>query len=239
MQLSGERTRPGYPAIAFVSMFFSPASVLAGLKERPCWFYPLAVAALYAAVVNFYVVTRVGFPRLIRDLMQTAPVVDPQGILEMALARKVEIQVFQGISTVASTFLTALVVAKILWLALELIGVDARFKSVFAVVAHVSMFSLVVRESMLALTATVIQNLEGLDLRNPLATNPAFFHHPGSPVFYRLLSSLDLVTLLQIFLLSLGLSRVSTGLSFRKAFLLVIIPWGIYTAVTVLLPIRS
>ena len=93
-----------------------------------------------------------------------------------------------------------------------------------------------------ALPAGLGQNLDlelepaGLDLRNPLATNPAFFYRAGSPVVQRLLSSLDLVTLLQISLISLGLSRITTRLSFRKAFALVMIPWGIYTAATVLLP---
>jgi hypothetical protein len=236
MPRGAEKTGPDRPFPAFAGMFFSPAAVLGGLKDRPRWLIPLVVAAAYAVTVNFYVVTRVGFLRLVGDVLQTAQAVDPKAVVEMALARKLEIQIFQGISTLASTFLTAFVVARILWLMMELAGEPVHFKSMMAVVAHVSMLTLVVRESMLALTVTVMQEPAGLDLRNPLATNPAFFYRAASPVVRRTLSSLDLVTLLQISLISLGLSRITTRLSFRKAFALVMIPWGIYTAATVLLP---
>jgi hypothetical protein len=147
-----------------------------------------------------------------------------------------EMLFFQGLSTFAGTFLTAFVVAKVLWLILEVIGEDLSFKSVLAVVAHVTMLMVIIRQSMLALSATVMPNLENLDLRNPLATNLAFFLHPHSPVIFRLLSSLDLITLANIWLLALGLSRMSGRLSMRAACVLVAVPWTVYVGASLLLP---
>ena len=89
---------------------------------------------------------------------------------------------------------------------------------------------------MLAFTATVIRNSENLDLRNPLATNLAFFLHPESPITYRLLASLDLITISKMCLIAFGLSKVSDRLSLRAACVVVLVPWGVYAGVSLFLP---
>jgi hypothetical protein len=227
---------PGFQPLAFGSMFSNPATTLVSLRERPQWFYPLLLAAGYSVAVNCYVIQRIGFMRLFSATLQATGTIDVQAVMETALAHRVQILILQGLSTFASTFLTAFVVATVFWLILEVIGEDVPFKRVLAVVAHVTVLMTVVRESMLALTAAVMQHQENLDLRNPLATNLAFFLHPSSPVVSHLLASLDLVTLAKIYLLALGLSKVSSRLSFRTACILVIVPWGAYLGASLLLP---
>lgn len=240
MELSNEKAlAPGFQPLAFSSMFSSPSATLDSLRGRPQWFYPLLLAATCSVAVNFYVIRRIGLIRLIGAALQGNAAIDPLAVLESALARKAEILFFQGLSAFAGTFLTAFVVAKVLWLILTVIGQDVLFKKVLAVVAHVTMLTVVIRELMLALTATVMRNLENLDLRNPLATNLAFFLHSRSSIVFRLLSSLDLITFTNIFLLALGLSKISNRLSFRTAFILVFIPWGVYTGASLLLPTLS
>ena len=237
MELSHEKAlAPGFQPLALGSMFSSPAAALDSLRGRPRWFYPLLLAATWSVAVNLYVIQRIGLKRLMGAALQANAALDPQAVLESALAHRTEILFFQGLATFAGTFVTALVVAKVLWLIITVIGRDVLFKKVMAVVAHVTMLTVVIRESMLAFTATVMPNLDNLDIRNPLATNLAFFLHPKSPVVFRLLSSLDLVTLANIFLLALGLSKVTSRLSFRSACILVIVPWGVYTGASLLLP---
>lgn len=240
MELSHERVPAhGFQPLAFRSMFSSPAATLDSLKGRPQWFYPLLLAAVYSVAVNFYVIQRIGFMRLMGTALQANAAIDPRAVLESALAHRAEILFFQGLAAFASTFLTAFVVAKVLWLIITVIGQDVLFKKVLAVVAHVTMLTVVIRESMLALTTTVMSNLDNLDMRNPLATNLAFFLHPRSPIVSRLLGSLDLITFTNILLLAMGLSKVSNRLSFRTACILVIIPWGVYTGASLLLPTLS
>lgn len=231
--------RPAAPCFrppALGSMFSSPAATLDSLREWPRWFYPLLVAAGYSAVVNFYVIWRIGLQRLMNAALRANASVDPQAVLESALAHRAMILFFQGLASFAGTFVTAFVVAKVLWLIITVIGQDLHFKKVLAVVAHVTMLTVVIRQSMLAVTATVIPNLDNLDIRNPLATNLAFFLHPKSPVLLRLLSSFDVVTFTNILLLGLGLNKVSNRLSFRTACILVIVPWGVYTGASLFMP---
>jgi hypothetical protein len=128
------------------------------------------------------------------------------------------------------------VIAKTISLVLTLCGQDIPFKNILAAVAYVVALSVIVRQCLLALTATLIRDLSTFDLRNPLATNPAFFLQPTSPVAQRLLSSLDVITIVTIGLLIVGLTKVCDRLSRRAASLAVIIPWMTYVGVTLLIP---
>jgi hypothetical protein len=238
MRVAGENVLvPGRSLLAFTSMLSNPADTLGRLKDRPQWFFPLLVTAAYSVIVNMYVIGRIGLPRLIQATLQANAAFDPQSTLETALARKGLILTMQGLSTSVGTFVTALVVAQVLWLILSTLGREPGFKPILAVVAHASMLTGLLKGSMLALTVTLMQNMESFDLRNPLATNPAFFFRPASAGTSRLMAALDLIVLLQIALLALGLSRVTGGLTFRRAFLLVSIPWAFYTGISVALPL--
>jgi len=223
-------------AFSFGSMFSNPAATLASLRERPQWLLPLSAAAVYSVAVNFYLVYRIGVTKLIGAVAQANAAIDPQAILESAAARKTEILLFQGLSTFLGTFLTALVVAKVLWLMLTMVGEEVPFRRVLAVVAHVSMLAIIVRQSMMALTATAMRDLDHFDLANPLATNPAFFIHTRSPAVHRLLASIDIITLFNILLLAIGLSKMAERLSIRKAHIVVMVPWGIYVGASLLFP---
>jgi hypothetical protein len=217
-------------------MFSNPVAALGRLSENPSWFLPLLLAAVWSVAVNFYLVRRIGFVRLMSSTLQANAAFDRNAVIETALAHRAQILTIQWLLTFAGTFLTALVVAKVLWLVLTVVGKDVPFRSMLAVVAHVTMLTVVVKQSMLALTATVIGNLDNLNLRNPLATNPAFFFDLASPVAVRVLTSLDVITLANILLLALGLTRVVHGLSFRAACIVVTVPWGAFIGATLLLP---
>lgn len=222
--------------VSFWSMFASPVATLESLRDRPQWLIPVLLSATLCVAVNFYVIRRIGLVRLINAAAQAKAVIDPQAAIQNALAHRSEILTFQALTTFVSSFVTVLVIAKVLWLLLTLFGWDILFKKILGIVAHVKLLSVVIRECMLALTVTLIRDLNTLDLRNPLATNPAFFFRPTSPAAYRTLSSLDVITLMEISLLIVGLTKVCPRLSLWAASLLVVIPWTIYVGATLLLP---
>ncbi len=168
--------------------------------------------------------------------LRNAAALDAEAVLESALERQAQILFFQGLSTFAGVAVAALLSAKVLWLVLEVKGDDLPFRKVLAVVAHVTMLTAVVRQSMLALTVTLMRDPARLDLHNPLATNLAFYLRPADPTVFRLLAAADLLTLAKICLVALGLSAVSDRLSFRAALLVVLVPWGAYVGLSLALP---
>jgi hypothetical protein len=221
---------------SFWSMFTNPVITLESLRGRPQWLVPVLVSATLSVAVNLYVIHRVGLVRLINAVGQSSVVIDHQAAIQSALAHQDLILVFQAVSTFVSSILTILVIAKVFSLVLTLCGQDTSFKTILATVAYVLALSVIVRQSLLALTATLIRDLDTLDLRNPLATNLAFFLRPSSPVALRILSALDVITIVTIILLVVGLTKACDRLSLRTASLVVIIPWMTYVGATLLLP---
>lgn len=211
-------------------------ATLESLREQPRWFYPTLFSALISAGVNFFLIQRVGLDSLVKAVAQNESGFDQEALAQSALAHEGQILFFQSAATFLSSFLIALLTAKVLWLLLTLFGYGLPFKKTLAVVAHANMLSVILRETMIALTATIIQAPGAFDLSNPLATNAAFFLHPASPILSRVLVSLDLITLLNIGLLVIGLTKVAPMLSHKTASMTVIIPWVAYVGVTLLIP---
>jgi hypothetical protein len=206
------------------------------LQPRPAWVLPLLAAASYSVAVNMYVVWRVGFTRLVSMAIHANAALGSDAVLESAAARRTQILIFQGFSTFAGTFITALIVAKVLWLVLAVTGDETPFRRILAVVARATFWIALIRQSMLALTLVLLSNAEAFDIRNPLATNPAFFLRPTSPAAFRCLSALDVLTITNLVLLAVGISKASGRLSFRGAFAAVFAPWAVYTGLSLVVP---
>jgi len=221
---------------SFWFMFTSPVATLASLRGRSQWFFPILAAATFSVAVNFYVIQRSGWARLINVAAQSNAFMDAQAAIQNAIAHPYQIFLFQALATFLSSLLTVLAAAAVVWLVLVLCGQDIPFKKVLAVLAYVTALSVILKGCMLALTTTLIRDLNAFDLRNPLATNPAFFLHPRSPVFFRLLSSLDLITFMSLTLIIVGLTKVCIRLRVRLAAAAVLIPWAIYVCTTLLFP---
>jgi hypothetical protein len=227
---------PNTKPLSFWFMFVRPVVTLASLGERSRWLCPVLVSAAISVAANFYVIYRIGLVRLINAAAKSNAILDPQAAVQNALAHPHQIHVIQALSTFIGSLLTTLVVAKVIWLILTLLGQDIRFKKVLSLTAYVTALSVIIRGCMLALTTTLIRDLNTLDLRNPLATNPAFFLQPLSPMAFRILSSLDVITFMNIALLTIGLTKMCTRLSLRTASMVVVIPWVIYIGTSLLLP---
>jgi hypothetical protein len=221
--------------ISFWSMFVRPLSTLDSLRERPRWLYPVLVSGIISAAVNYYIIQRIGLIRMIEATTNAKATIDPQAILQNALEHRTQILCFQAFSTFVSSFLVALATATILWLLLTMWGYDLSFKQGLAVVVHVNLLSVVLRECMMMLTASLIRDMNQFDLSNPLATNIAFFVKPASPVVLRFLSSLDLITFTNMTLLVIGLTKVCSKLSVKTASVMVIGPWAVYLGATIMI----
>jgi hypothetical protein len=221
---------------SFWFMFTRPVATLESLRGRSQWFLPVLTAATFSAAVNFYLIRRIGWARLIKAAAQSNSLMDAQAAIQNVIAHPHQIFLFQALATFLSFVLTVLAAATVVWLVLVLCGQDVLFKKVLAILAYVTALSAILRGFMLMLTATLIRDLNAFDLRNPLATNPAFFLHPRSAVISRLLASLDLITFLSLTLIIIGLTKVYICLRPRLAAGAVLLPWVIYVSTTLLLP---
>lgn len=220
----------------FWNIFFEPAVTLAAQKERPRYWAPLLIGAVLPALVNHYVMLRVGFKQLVMAAIAASGSLDPDAIAQNAFAHKNQILEVQAISTFLGSIVTVFVVATVLWLTALVIGAEGSFAQVLAVIAHVNLFVWVIRDAMLATVVTVGRNPDAFDLRNPLGTNLAFYVHPDSRALMRLLGSADIVVAAALALTIIGLHLVMTRLSVKNAALIVLVPFAMYVLAGVWLP---
>jgi hypothetical protein len=234
-KLQNDTTHEAGPG-SFWFMFTRPVATLESLRVRSQWFLPILAGATFSVAVNSYVIRRIGWARLVNVAAQSNAFMDAEAAIQNATAHPYPIFLFQALATFLSSLLTVLAAATVVWLVLVLCGQDIPFHKVIAILAYVTALSAILRGCMLMLTTTLIRDLNAFDLRNPLATNPAFFLHPRSAVMSRLLSSLDLITFMSLTLIIVGLTKVCIGLRVRLAAMAVLIPWAIYVGTTLLLP---
>ena len=234
MKTTAHHANPG--RVSFLSMFTSPLVTFDSLRKQPRWLFPAAFSAMVSAASNFYVIRRIGLVRLIETASRSHSVIDPQAAIQNVLAHQNQILFFQAASIFLNVFLIALAAANFFWLALMLFGYDISFRKSLAVVAHANMLPIVAKGCMTALIAAVVRDAATLDIKNPLATNLAFFLRPSSPAALRLLTSLDVIALINAALLTAGLARVCPKLSPAAASKLVFICWAIYIGITLLVP---
>lgn len=222
--------------ISFWSMFYSPLTTLESLRDHPRWMVSILISAIVSASANYYVIQRIGLVHLIEAISRNRAMLDPQGAVENALARQNQILGIQSIIAFTGPILIILAVATVLWLLLVLFGYNVPWKRIFSVVAYVNMLSTLLREGMTMLTVTWIADTSKFDMNNPLATNIAFFMKPLSPAAFRALSSLDVITFMNMALLMFGLTRMCTNLSKGSASMIVGIPWMIYVGGMLVVP---
>jgi hypothetical protein len=229
-------TWPAFNPGSFWFMFTNPVATLATLKQRSQWLLPVLAAATFSAAVNLYVIRCIGWARLINIAAQSNPLMDARAAIQNATDHPYQIFLFQALATSLSCLLTVLAGATVVWLLLVLCGQDIPLNKVLAILAYVTVLSEILRGCMLMLTTTLIRDPNALDLRNPLATNPAFFLRPRSALMFRLLSSLDLITFMSLALIIVGLTKVCIHLRIRLAAVAVLLPWALYIGATLLLP---
>jgi hypothetical protein len=221
---------------ALHSMFVCPLATLDLLREQPRCLLPLLLAAAYAAAVNHFAITHVGLDRVVAAVARANASVDPRVLMQHALSYESRILAIHAISTFAGSVLTAVFAALFLWLSVLVMGGETPFRKVLAVVSYAGFLITIVKYSMVALTVSFSADLNTFDLKNLLATNAAFFIQPKARAVFRLLSSLDIISLAHLTLLAAGVKRVSQGVSSLGAFVIVVVPWGIYVAAAILMP---
>jgi hypothetical protein len=206
-------------------------------KTKPPWLLPILVSGTLSALVNLYVIHRIGFTRLIQTAIKEKAVIDAEGVLENALANKNQILAIQAATSFIGPFLVVLAASIILWLLLILSGHDVSFRINLSIAARANMLAVLIKELMLFVTVTIIPDIANFDLNNPLATNLAFFFKPLSPTLHRLLLNLDALTMLNMALIIFGLNQACPKLSKGHAALILGIPWTLYLTCILIAPL--
>jgi hypothetical protein len=199
---------------ALFEVFYQPGKLFASLPERKlAWLVPM-IAATLLGLVGYYAVTKyIGRENIARQSMQMfASRMSPEQVQQAVARANSPAQIYIGY---ASVIMGVSVVLLIVAGALMAFGMMTKrapgFGSMLAMVALANFPYALVSTLMTWLTLAISPDPTSLDFQHLLATNVGAFmnRNETSKGLYSLMTSLDILTFAEIFLLSLGFSKLT------------------------------
>jgi hypothetical protein len=214
---------------ALLEVFYQPGKVFESLPERNyAWVMPLLAICLGGVLGYWLLPHYIGAENIARQQLQAYAKSMPPEQMQAAIARA---------SSPAQTYMSfgfaffgsgimMLLVSGLMMIFATMTSKPPRYGSMLAMVSLAWFPYLVVATLMTWLVLAISPDPTSLDLRNLLATNVgAFFdRNTTSKGLYAFLTSLDILTFAEVFLLSLGFSKV-TKAKFGFALGVVLVLW--------------
>jgi Yip1-like protein len=211
---------PGDAALSeparIANTFIAPSKTFLDLRRNSSWWAPWLLISVVALGFVYTVQVKVGFDQVVHnEIAKNARSEAQLGRLpaDQRAERMRGITKFTEAVAYCSpvTGLIAFVVIAAALMATFNFGAGASipFKTSLAVVTYGNLPTIVYSLlGILSLAAGV--NPEGFNIKNPVATNPAYFMDPtGNPFLYGMASALDVFVLWSLVLMAIGYSSVS------------------------------
>lgn len=199
-----------------VNTFIAPTKTFADLRRNSSWWAPWVLISVFALLFMYSIQAKVGFEQVSRNEIAKNARLEAQ-IERMPPPQRA--QVFQTATSRMKFFmygvpitgiLSFLIMAAILMASFNFgAGASIPFKTSLAVVTYGNLPTVVY--SLLGIVSLLAGvNPEGFNVKNAVATNPAYFMDANSnPFLYGMASALDVFVLWTIVLMAVGYSSVS------------------------------
>jgi hypothetical protein len=226
----------GRALAGLIKVFHSPESLFPEVGKTVTWVVPFIACMLVTLISVAVVINVIGLERITRTQLESNPrMVDQLGQDKIdEIAQQADTPVRKAITYIGApvaTGVTLLIVAGILAGLLAMSSASAPYRNILTVCAY-SFFALgIVSLIAMAIALASLDSYDGVDPGRLVSLSPALFlGESSSKVLHSVLSSLDLLSFWCIFLIGLGLSKISPRLKLSKAIVLVLIPWAVYVA---------
>jgi hypothetical protein len=220
---------------ALLEVFYQPGKLFASLPERKfAWVLPLIVTSLLG-VLGYYLMNHyIGTENIARQSIQMyasrlSPEQMQQAISQSTSPGRMAIGYVSGF---LGTAIAMLVISGALLSFAMITSRAPRYGTMLAMVTLAYVPYYVVVMLMTWLTLAISPDPTSLDFRNILATNVGAFMNKNETAkgLYSLMTSIDILAFVEIFLLSLGFSKV-TKAKFGFGFGCVLALWILYVLV--------
>ncbi len=209
-------TAPLSQGARVVNTFFAPSKTFTDIRRSASWWLPWLLISVFAMAFSLTIEKKIGWDPIIQAEINRSP--SAQARMEQATPEQreqgMQIQryIFKGLSygTPVTTLVGLVIIAALLLAAFNFgAGAELKFGQSMAIVAYASLPALV--SSVLGIVSLVAGvNPEGFNIRNPVASNVAYFMDPNAHKFlYGMASALDVFVIWTVVLLALGYSKNS------------------------------
>jgi hypothetical protein len=199
-----------------INTFVAPGSTFADIRTNQSWWVPWLLISIASLSFVLVMAQKIGFEQIMRNEMAKNPsraeqlekLPPEQRERQMELGAKVTS--YFSYATPVFNLLAALVLAGILLAIFNFgAGAEITYKQSLAIVMYGFLPFLI--STLLGIVSLVVGvDPEGFNVRNPVASNPAYFMNPLEHKFvYGLLTAVDVFAIWCVILLGIGYSSVS------------------------------
>jgi hypothetical protein len=211
-----------------IDTFIAPSKTMADIRRNASWWAPLVILALFAILFTYSVDKKIGWEQVMQNQINTSPKAQermermPPDQRDKAIQMQVTISRYSGYAAPVFILIIAVVVAAVLMATFNFgFGAEVKFGQAVAIVMYGWLVSIV--STVLAILSMFLgSDPEGFQIRNPVATNPAYFMNPaGNKFLYGVASMFDIIAIWMIFVMAVGFSensKVKKGTAFAAIF---------------------
>jgi fumarate reductase subunit D len=204
-----------------IDTFIAPSKTFADIRRNASWWAPWVIMSIFALLFSFAVSSKIGWDQVVQNEIAKNPKamerIDkmPPEQRENMLTMQANISKGFGFGVPVVLLIIIVVVAAVLMATFNFgMGAKVEFGQSMAIVTYSYLPSIV--STVLAIVAMFAgADPEGFNIRNPVATNPAYFLSPtGNKFVYGIASMFDVVAIWMIILMGIGFaanSKVKRG----------------------------
>jgi Yip1 domain len=204
-----------------IDTFIAPSKTFTDIRRNASWWAPWVLMSIFALFFSFAVTSKIGWDQVVQNEIAKNPKamerIDkmPPEQRDNMIRMQANISKYIGYGTPVVLLVIIVVVAAVMMATFNFgMGAKVDFGRSIAIVTYSYLPSLV--STVLAIVAMYAgADPEGFNIRNPVATNPAYFMSPmGNKFLYGIASMFDVIAIWMIILMGMGFaanSKVKRG----------------------------
>lgn len=220
--------------MGLLEVFYAPEKVFAEVGKTGAWRLPLIALILMTLAILFARSLVVSPGDILRGQMEGTRIAEQLGqekIDQMVRnANSTSAKVQSYVMAPIAVLVSSLVTAGILFGLAQVMSAGTTYKKILSVSAYSSFAYSLISGFGGIIVLSMMSEPAGAEMTNLIKLNPTLFMDKASTAkaLYSIASSFDLLSFWMIFLLALGITKVSDRMSFTKGLIVVLIPWAIY-----------
>ncbi len=202
-------------AARVINTFVAPSRTFADIRRNQSWWIPWVLLSVMSVAFMLTIQQKIGFEQITRTEISRSSRAEqfeklPPEQKERQIQINAAVMKYAGYGSPVTLLIVTVIVAGIFMAVFNFgMGAEVSFKQSIAVVFYGLLPSMV--GTALALVSLLAgSDPEGFNIKNPVATNPAYFMDPTQHKFlYGMTSGLDVIIIWCIILLGIGYSSIS------------------------------
>jgi hypothetical protein len=207
-----------------IGIYYQPAKVFEGMKQKPQWLLPLIIGVLVTVLVTAIILKPIVFPEQIARINANPDIPDEAKQRAVESMNGTASYIFALAAAAASQPLVMLLIATVYWGLLTMMGGRATFAGMFSATAWAGLVAIpgVIVKVPLMFVQETVKVHTSLALILPPEMEESFT--------FRLLAQVDVFTLWTLFVMAVGYS-VFSGLDRKKSATVVFATWGLWALI--------